>query len=232
MFQAKTHIFFDLDHTLWDYNRNCEEALIEIFEIYELNKFGIESPEKLIKQFHIENNRLWDLYDSRQITAAELRHRRFRDVFTAFDIENHTICDQLHESYMEISPNKPYLLPNAKEILEYLKPKYRLFIITNGIASIQSKKMRASGIEKYFEAVICSEKANARKPEKEIFQYALNLANTTAGEAVMIGDNFEVDILGAKLMGIDSIYFSPQNKDSTLCDVNTISQLNQLKNFL
>ena len=232
MFQAKTHLFFDLDHTLWDYNRNCEEALNEIFVLFDIENRGIKTPQQFINQFHIENNRLWNLYDCRKITATQLRFHRFRDVFSAFEIQNQTICDQLHESYMDLSPNKPYLMEGAIEILDYLLPKYKLSIITNGIADNQAKKMKASGIEKYFENVICSQKANARKPERAIFECALKITNCTASRAVMIGDNYEVDIIGAQNIGIDAIYYAPYQNNEKITYKNTVEQLSQLKIFL
>lgn len=232
MLQAKSHVFFDLDHTLWDYNRNCEEALNEIFILFDIESRGIKTLQLFINQFHIENNRLWNLYDCRQITATQLRHHRFRDVFSAFGIQNQTICDKIHQSYMELSPNKPYLMEGAIEILDYLLPKYKLSIITNGIADNQATKMKASGIEKYFENVICSQKANARKPEKAIFEFALNITNCTASQAVMIGDNYEVDIIGAENIGIDAIFYAPDEKSKKNTYKNTIEQLSQLKKFL
>jgi putative hydrolase of the HAD superfamily len=232
LFPKKTDIFFDLDHTLWDYNRNCEEALHEVYLNYDLNILGIADVECFIKQFHIENNRLWTLYDTRQITAHELRHARFRDVLLALKAENFSISDQLHESYMAISPNKPHLLPGAKAILDYLKTKYRLHIITNGITDNQIQKMKASGIESYFETMVCSQKANARKPEKQIFEYALNQANCSELEAVMIGDNYEVDIVGAINAGIDAIFFQPEKLVNGHNFKNTINHLSEIKNFI
>ncbi len=232
MFTNKTHIFFDLDHTLWDYNRNCEEALFEMFEQFDLKQLGIDSVNLLIEKFHITNHRLWNLYDSNQITSVELRNRRFREVFDEFGIKNKEICDQLHDFYMEISPNKPYLFPGAFEILEYLKPKYSLHIITNGIADNQEKKMIASGIKSYFASIICSQIANARKPEKAIFEFALNSTQTTAIQSLMIGDNFEVDILGAENAGIDTIMFSPEKDIFTKNKKTIINHLLELKDFL
>lgn len=231
MFTNKTHIFFDLDHTLWDYNRNCEEALTEMFDLFNLKQFGIENTSLLIDKFHLVNHRLWDLYDSHQITSSDLRFRRFREVFDEFGIENKEICDKLHESYMEISPNKPHLFSGAIEILEYLKPKYSLHIITNGIADNQNKKMVASGIKNYFESVICSQKANARKPEKAIFEFALKTTQATAYQSLMIGDNYEVDILGAENAGIDAILFSPELAKTSKSDKTIINHLLELKDF-
>jgi YjjG family noncanonical pyrimidine nucleotidase len=232
LYQHKTHIFFDLDHTLWDYDRCCEEALFEIYAEYNLLEKGIETEVAFIKAFHEVNNRLWDMYDTRQINSEELRSRRFREIFDEFNIEDKSNCDQLHESYMQISPNKPYLLPGGKEILEYLKPKYSLHIITNGIADIQAKKMNASGIENFFETVTCSQKANARKPEKEIYEYAIKQANTTVNQSIMIGDNYKVDIAGAINVGMDYVFFNPIEKKMDIDEKSMIKHLLELKLIL
>ncbi len=232
MLNNKTHIFFDLDHTLWDYDRNCAETLIEIFEHFRLTHMGIPTSELFIKKFHAVNNKLWNLYDSRQITAQELRFRRFREVFDLFGIANQSICSTLHDSYMQISPNKPHLHDGGLEILEYLKPKYSLHIITNGLDDIQSKKMTASGIIEYFETVTTSQKANARKPEKEIFEFAITTANTTINQSVMIGDNYDVDILGAKNAGMDFVYFNYENKIIEKVENSMIKHLLELKQIL
>jgi YjjG family noncanonical pyrimidine nucleotidase len=232
LFENKTHIFFDLDHTLWDYDRNCEEALNEIYDDFQLQNIGIANEKLFLEAFHKVNNRLWDCYDKREITSEELRHRRFREVFDEFGIADKSICDYLHDAYMIISPNKPHLLPGAKAILDYLKPKYSIHIITNGIADIQSMKMKASGIENYFESVTCSQKANARKPEKEIFEYAINMANTTINQSVMIGDNILVDIAGAINANMDFVHYGPQLNFSEQCGKFTVKHLLELKQFL
>lgn len=232
MYHHKSHIFFDLDHTLWDYNRNCEEALGEMYLLFDLQKLGIKSAPKLIEQFHFVNDKLWTLYDTHQITATELRQRRFREIFDEFKITDQSICDILHEKYMELSPNKPHLLPGGKEILEYLYPKYTLHIITNGIMDNQTKKMSTSGIDKYFKTITCSHTANARKPEIEIFEYALKQANTTVNEAIMIGDNYEVDIKGAQNVGMDYVYFNPSNIFCENTVKSMIKHLLELKHFL
>ncbi len=232
MYSNKSDIFFDLDHTLWDYDSNCKEALIEIFELFDLLNFGIKNPTDFIAQFHIANDKLWNLYDTRQITSDELRFRRFREIFVAFGIDDFSICDQLHKAYMAICPNKPHLMPGAAEILQYLSDKYILHIITNGIADNQTKKMKASGISDYFSTVTCSQKANARKPEKGIFEYAFAAAQTTITKAVMIGDNYFVDILGAKNIGLDYVYYNPNNKILEKEEKSMIKHLCELKQFL
>ena len=183
---GKTHIFFDLDHTLWDYNRNCKSALSEIFDNYNLAKIGVPSKELFYFHFLKINDYLWDLYDSHQITSDELRNRRFREIFDEFDIENKEICDELNENYMQISPIKPYLIDGAMDVLTYLSRKYNLHIITNGFYEMQTKKLNASSIFHFFEHIITSEKAKARKPEVEIFEYATSIAKATVNECIMI----------------------------------------------
>jgi YjjG family noncanonical pyrimidine nucleotidase len=232
LYPNKTHIFFDLDHTLWDYNRNCEEALIEIFDTFNINSFGIKNASQFIESFHKHNDRLWDLFDNRKIPVEELRHRRFRDVFSQFGIQDLSICDALNDAYLDISPNKPYLFAGAFEVLGYLKTKYTLHIITNGFEAMQAKKMKASGITDYFTTITCSQKANARKPEKEIFEFALGQANATVNESIMIGDNYKVDIQGAKNIGMDYIFFNPENNILSDVEKSMIKELLELKQFL
>jgi YjjG family noncanonical pyrimidine nucleotidase len=228
----KSHIFFDLDHTLWDYNRNCEEALVEIFETFKIQTFGIETEGQFIESFHIQNDLLWDLFDRRLIPVEELRHRRFRDVFNHFGIQDLSICDALNDAYLDISPNKPYLFDGALDVLEYLNAKYTLHIITNGFEAMQAKKLKASGITHYFTTITCSQKANARKPEKEIFEFALKQANATVDQSVMIGDNYDVDILGAKNIGMDYFYFNPNPVILEKEEKSLIKELLELKQFL
>jgi YjjG family noncanonical pyrimidine nucleotidase len=232
LFQNKSHIFFDLDHTLWDYNRNCEEALEEIFVNFQLQNIGITNSKILITNFHIVNENLWKLYDTHQITASELRTRRFREIFDLFSISDHTLCDQLHEAYMDLSPNKPHVLPGTTEILEYLHPKYNLHIITNGFFDNQAMKMKAAGITHFFKSVTCSHSAKARKPEKAIFEFALNQAKATVNQSVMIGDNYDVDILGAKNVGMDFVFFNPSNNFMKNEEKSMVKHLLELKDFL
>jgi YjjG family noncanonical pyrimidine nucleotidase len=232
LFKDKKHIFFDLDHTLWDYNRNCELALNELFDTYSLGKLGIPSKELLYFKFIQINDYLWELFDSHQITSTELRHRRFREIFEEFDIYDHSICDELNEKYLEISPTKPYLMDGAMDILIYLNQKYSLHIITNGFDFIQAKKMEASCISHFFEKIITSEKANARKPEKEIFEYAILQANTKIEQSIMIGDNLNTDIKGAKDFGMDFVFFNAENKFFENPEKSMIKHLSELKQFL
>jgi YjjG family noncanonical pyrimidine nucleotidase len=232
MFHHKKHLFFDLDHTLWDYDTNCVEAIEDLYEIFNLEDLGIPSAKTLSDQFFITNDRLWDLYDSRQITTQELRYRRFREIFDALNISGEHICDELNDAYLDISPQKPHLINGAREMLEYLKPKYKMHIITNGFDEIQGTKMTSSGINHFFENIITSQKCNFRKPEKGIFEYALNLTNSKINEALMIGDNLNTDILGAKNYGIDSIYFSPKHGIEKNIATKTIKHLVELKEFL
>ena len=209
MFTHKTHLFFDLDHTLWDYERNCEEALHEMFESLHLSKHGVPSKSELYFTFLEVNDRLWDLFDTRKITSEELRSRRFREIFAKFGITDFEICDKLNDIYLELSPNKPHLMDGALELLEFVAPKYSLHLITNGFDDIQTMKLKASGIEHYFETITTSQKANARKPEIEIFNFALNQAKAPVATSLMIGDNINADIAGAINAGMDFVFYNP-----------------------
>jgi YjjG family noncanonical pyrimidine nucleotidase len=225
------HIFFDLDHTLWDFERNANECLIEIYEKYGLEKLifeqnilkekndntlNINSLEEFLLSFDVVNHELWRLLDKRQITHIELRERRFKETLAALNVEIEVVLsDQLNNEFLQLLPTKSHLIDGAVEILEYLLPKYELHIITNGFDEIQASKMQSSEIFHYFGEVITNERANARKPEKEIFDYAIKLTNATFQESIMIGDNYEADILGGISAGIDTVFYNPSGEGIT-----------------
>ncbi|MGI9548268.1 MAG: HAD family hydrolase, partial [Flavobacteriaceae bacterium] len=117
------------------------------------------------------------------------------------------------------------------DILEYLKPRYKLHIITNGFQEIQEKKLRKSNIYGYFDQVVNSEMAGVKKPNPEIFKLALQMANTTAAASIMIGDNIEADILGAKAVGIETLHFNAHNEPvHEYCHI--IRNLSEIKSYL
>jgi YjjG family noncanonical pyrimidine nucleotidase len=225
MIKKYRHIFFDLDHTLWDFERNANECLVEIYEKYDLekliseqnvskekndNQLIINNLEEFLLSFDVVNHELWRLLDKRQITHIELRQRRFKETLAPLNIDiSVELSDNLNNEFLRLLPTKAHLIEGAIEILDYLIPKYELHIITNGFDEIQALKMQSSEILHYFGKVITNERANARKPEKEIFEYALQLTNATLEESIMIGDNYEADILGGICAGMDTVFYNP-----------------------
>jgi putative hydrolase of the HAD superfamily len=226
------HIFFDLDHTLWDFEKNAEEALKELYLQYALQTLGNFSDNDLIRHFLLINNHLWNLYNTDQISQQELRESRFPLVFKALGIETFSICPQMAEDYLRISPCKPHLIPFAKEVLDYLRDKYTLHLITNGFADMQSTKTKSSGITEYFSEVITSERAGSRKPHRQIFDFALQVTQAQASESIMIGDSWECDVLGARNMGMDHIYYNPQELAVDLVPTHNIRCLSELMHIL
>ncbi|MEQ9403182.1 MAG: YjjG family noncanonical pyrimidine nucleotidase [Cyclobacteriaceae bacterium] len=221
------HIFFDLDHTLWDYDRNAQETLSEIY--FEINDQTV-SLKKFIKTFYEVNEKLWHRYNHGQIERKHIREERFIQVFkkTGFDPSK---AEESSEYFIENCSKKPHLFPYAKSTLDYLIKKYKLHIITNGFDDIQPRKLKSSGIDSYFEMIITSESNGSRKPSPEIFQLAVDRAGTTKNQSVMIGDNPKVDIHGARDFGMRTILFDPSGKRRSMADYS-IQSLSELINIL
>ncbi len=223
-------IFFDLDHTLWDFETNSREALLELHQSYQLEKKGIERNAFLLA-FKKINTGLWHLYDTGKIKQEVIRLQRFHRIFQEFEIEEYDLSLKFSTDYVDQSPKKKNLLPHAKEVLEHLYPIYPLHIITNGFSEIQSTKLTSSGIHHYFQSIVTSEKAGHKKPSKEIFEYALKENNLQSHEVVMIGDNLLTDMGGAKNAFIDAIYFNPEKvmHDSQIThEIHSLAELKQL----
>jgi putative hydrolase of the HAD superfamily len=203
------HIFFDLDHTLWDFNKNAEETLSEIYE--ELNGSDFLPSFSVFYNTYIEvNERLWDLYRNKKICKASLRTVRFNETFEYFNLFNPNLAQKFGDEYIRRGPYKSYLFPYCHEALSYLKSRYQLHIITNGFEQVQAVKMESSNLYQYFDQIITSEKAGVTKPHPQIFEYALAVTGAKASESIMIGDNFEVDCLGAEKLGIKAVHFNPE----------------------
>ncbi|MCH7402684.1 YjjG family noncanonical pyrimidine nucleotidase [Belliella kenyensis] len=226
------HIFFDLDHTLWDYDRNVQESLSEIFDHFELINFGITNAAHFIKGFYQVNYKLWDLYNQGKIDKIGLRESRFRLIFEEIKATSLEIPSELELDFMHRTSTKQHLLPYALEILEYLKPGYPMHIITNGFNESQEKKLIASGLTPYFDLIITSETTGHKKPDARIFHYALEKLGVTNDKVLMIGDNPNSDILGAINANIDQVYFDPSGKGCDYKPTYTISHLKELESLL
>ncbi len=204
------HIFFDLDHTLWDFDANALESLGELFDEFELNKKGIPGFDRFYKAYFRHNEILWDRLRKGYINRKDLRWKRMWHTLLDFKITDRELSNTMGERYLEILPLKERLLPGAIETLDYLKNKgYPLHMITNGFEATQYLKMESSGIRAYFKHVVTSEIAGKPKPYPEIFTCALSKTCCEPAEGLMIGDALEVDILGAKEAGMDSVYYNP-----------------------
>jgi len=205
------HIFFDLDHTIWDFDKNAEETLYELYDIYRLNEIGPPAPAIFIETYTRNNHQLWAEYHTGKITKTELRETRFRRTFLELGLHPDVIPQAFEDDYVKLCPTKTNLFPHAHETLQYLQNKYTLHLISNGFKEASTLKIGNTNIGRYFEHVIISEIVGFNKPDKAIFEHALNLAGASKNESLMIGDSLEADIYGALNFGMDAIYFNPFN---------------------
>ncbi len=203
------HIFFDLDRTLWDFDAAAEVAFERIYDKYNLKDLGIPSAHEFHEVYHPLNERLWELYREDKITKDYLNRTRFVLPLEHYGIHDTDLADHLSEDYVYWSPRIVRLVPGTMELLDYLKPKYHLHLITNGFQEVQDTKLAGSGLKPFFETLTVSEEVGVKKPNPEIFHYALRKAHATAEESLMIGDEMAVDIDGARAAGIDQIFFNP-----------------------
>jgi putative hydrolase of the HAD superfamily len=223
-----TDVFFDLDHTLWDFDKNSALTFEKIFEI---NEIEVEI-NKFLDIYLPINLNYWKLYREDKVSKETLRFGRLNDAFLALEVEvGREVVDKLSDDYIEHLSSFNHLFDNTFEILDYLNENYSLHIITNGFDEVQHKKMAKSNILHYFNTVTNSEMVGVKKPNPKIFNYALDLANTKAETSIMIGDSFEADILGAKNIGMDVIFFDVNNI-SLNDDTKQIDNLLSLRHYL
>ncbi len=225
------HIFFDLDHTLWDYDRNVTESLSELYQLYKLQEMGIPTFEVFYTSFLHINFELWAWYNVGKIDKEGLRRQRFKRIFAHAGIHESLVPNPFEEDFMHRTSSKQHVFPYSKEILSYLKEKYRLHIITNGFNESQAKKMVASGLQDYFDLVVTSETSGYKKPDPRIFYYTMDKLETLPAYCVMIGDNPDSDILGAQNAGIDQVHFNPGGHSISLTPTYSISHLRELEDL-
>jgi len=206
------HLFFDLDHTLWDFESNARTTLLQLHEELNLKQLGIDNFDRFYRQYLEHNEKLWDRYRKGFIKQEELRIKRMRLALLDFGVVNEPIAAAMNIRFLELLPTRTILFPHTRELLDYLLKKgYRLHLITNGFEKTQHSKLHYSGLASYFSAIITSEGSGSLKPKLEIFSYALQQAGTTPEHSIMIGDTLEVDIEGAKNAGIDQIHVNHLN---------------------
>lgn len=203
------HIFFDLDHTLWDFDKNAEETLNELYNTYNLCDLGLNSCDIFIETYTKNNHQLWADYHLGKITKEALRETRFKKTFIDLGVSPDVIPAKFEDDYVDICPTKTNLFPQTHETLSYLQNKYQLHLISNGFKESTEYKVKNTNLTPYFKNIIISEVVGVNKPDKAIFEYAINKAGTTANESIMIGDSIEADIRGALGFGMDAIYFNP-----------------------
>jgi len=220
------HIFFDLDHTLWDFETNSAKTFEFIFNQSSINV----NLNDFLSHYTPINHAYWKLYREDKISKPKLRYGRLKDTFDGLKyLISEDRIHHLSKIYIDNLPNYNTLFDGAIEILDYLKQKYNLHIITNGFEEVQLKKMQKSKILHYFDKVITSESVGVKKPNPKIFYHSLELANTEPKNSMMIGDNLEADILGAQQIGMQTIFFNYHNKpvNNNTISVNNLIEIKQ-----
>ena len=225
-------LFFDLDHTIWDFELNSKETLWDLHQKYALEAKGINNFDEFYNIYSLHNHRLWDRYSKGFIKQEELRWKRMYLSLLDYKIADEALSKEMSVDYLDILPNKKNLFPYTIEILDYLKNKnYKMHLITNGFESVQFKKIKNSNLADYFTEVITSEASNSLKPNKEIFEYALKVTNAQLETSIMIGDNESADIQGAINAGMDSIFVNHLQIEPTVPATHTITHLKELENI-
>jgi putative hydrolase of the HAD superfamily len=225
------HIFFDLDRTLWDFATNSHDTLLVLSEKYDFDKKGIPVLE-FISDYHQINDALWDEYGKGSIDKEGLRYQRFYRALVKYGVDDDAIVYAMSNDYSAMAPQRTSLFPGTMEVLDYLIQKYPLHIITNGFEESQHTKMKNCGILPYFQNVITSEKAGYKKPHTGIFEYSVQLVGGSTETCIMIGDNLDADIRGAKAAGIHQVYFNPEGKEHAEEVTHEIRELRELMRIL
>lgn len=226
------HIFFDLDHTLWDFERNSEETIAELYQFLKIDAVGIPSARNLYESFEKANRWAWNQYHLDLIDKESLRINRFQIALSDYGVHDNDLAENMAQHYLYNCPQKKHLLPGSIEILEYLVQKTKLHLISNGFAEITQQKIENTGLKGYFKSVTTPSHSGHKKPQKEMFMYALQKANCSAKDALMIGDDVEADVLGAQRCGIDQVFFNPSKQINVVESTYEIEELNQLRHFL
>lgn len=227
------HLFFDLDHTLWDFDANARATLEQLHLDLNLPEKGIHDFDRFYKNYLAHNENLWAKYRNGQIKQDELRLKRMWLSLLDFKIADEALAKQMSELFLQLLPTRNLLFPDTKEVLQYLQSKgYHLHLITNGFDEIQHSKLKSSGLDGFFEAVITSECSNSLKPQKEIFEWALQKTGARVEESLMIGDTLDVDVAGALGVGMDAVHVNYNKAEQEVEPTYTIHYLKELKDFL
>lgn len=226
------HLFFDLDRTLWDFDANNKQTFSELYERFDLFNRGIKDLNILYAQYQNINLSLWEEYKSQLISKEILNFRRFSDTLMLYGIDDHDLAREIGAYYIMASPMKTLLYPGTIETLGRLEKQYQLHIITNGFEEVQYIKLEKSGLERFFRKIITSERAGYKKPDRRIFEFAMQEAGAHPEHSIIIGDDPEADIYGAKQFGIDQIWVKhPPVKpaiESATFEVDSLAEINRI----
>lgn len=223
-----THIFFDLDRTLWDFEANSYDELMAIWKRNGLHQRGISLPDEFIKVYKQINEACWEAYRKNEISKEVLRGERFRKTLAYYGIDDQQLAEDIGVQYIANSPQRTKLVEFSHEVLDYLSVKYELHMITNGFEEVQHIKLEKSGLNKYFGEIITSEMAGVKKPDQRIFDLAIEKSGAHPGQSVYVGDDLVVDVLGAISAGWHAIYYNPHrvtHNHSTFADIQCLSEM-------
>lgn len=224
------HLFFDLDHTLWDFEANARATLLELYHAFQLKDRGVNDFDLFHKNYLTHNELLWERYRNGAIRQDELRVKRMWLSLLDFKIADEPLAKEMSVRFLDLLPTRTILFPYAFEILDYLAAKkYSLHLITNGFEKTQHSKLKYSGLNRYFKEVITSEGSNSLKPNKEIFDFALKKTGARPQESIMLGDSIEVDIIGAMNAGIDQVFINHHRITTDIKPTYTVNALKELE---
>jgi putative hydrolase of the HAD superfamily len=227
------YLFFDLDHTIWDFDANAKATLAQLHMDLNLVDKGVHDFDLFHRNYLQHNEKLWARYRNGHIRQEELRIKRMWLTLLDFRIADEELARQLSELFLQLLPTRTILFPDTIEVLDYLRNKgYELHLITNGFEKTQHSKLESSGLDRFFGKVITSESSNSLKPQREIFDYALRVTGARVEESIMIGDSVEVDIAGALGAGMDQVHVNYNDAPQELTPTYTVRQLRELKEFL
>lgn len=226
-----THLFFDLDDTLWDFQANAYEALMDVFIQNDLSRY-FTNFDQFYELYEPKNKNLWELYGEGEITKDFLSVERFSHPLRFAGLHNKSFARLLNIQFLQIMPTKTKLIPHAEEVLEELRAhNYGMTIVSNGFRDVQYDKLRNSGLIHYFDTIVLSEEVGFMKPDGRFFQYALQKSTTHINEVLLIGDNYEADIVGARQFGIDALHFD-RNSENKNKQPQVITNLKEIFSFL
>ena len=205
------NLFIDLDDTVYDFSAASRESFLETYVQLRYERF-FDSFEHYMSIYEPYNLELWRIYGEGKITKDELNRRRYSHPLEVVGVNDPQLAATFCSQALGLIPTKGPLMPGAIELLEYLQPKYNMYILSNGFKELQSRKMQTAGIDKYFDALILSDDIGVNKPHRKLYEHAMQTTASTPQESLMIGDMFDTDIIGAANFGIDSIYYNPKGK--------------------
>jgi putative hydrolase of the HAD superfamily len=227
------HIFWDLDHTLWDFEKNSSVALSEVYYFFQLAEKGLPVFDEFSRNYHHHNEIMWDKFRKGLLSREDLKWKRMYITLQDYQIFDESLSKGMAEKYLEFLPKQNFVFDGAIEVLSYLQQKgYQQHMITNGFELTQIEKMTNSKILPFIDKLITSEVAMSMKPKPEIFQYAIDAIAAKAEECIMIGDGDDVDVLGAVQFGMDAIFFNPINDNKSAHKAITVHSLWEIKSVL